>query len=325
MTICDYSCKQCEYLEVFLFEKLIKLFHLTFLLISLISIVGASSNDFLVPFWGSELNPVDRVGWRTSLQLDQFTEFNNDTLRFPLSRKTTNCDDYCETIGFNTLQGTKTFLWQQNRRLSIGAFLGLADDGLTEFLQNEYSHKKNGIARVPREGEKTGVLFGSSLEANGDFIPRWVFVGMGLLVNNVYQEAYLHSGLILQRQPLFATRFGTRFGIKYSAISRLEFIGTSQEFLISGKRYFSNLFPIVGMGQVEAGIYATLFEIPIEFSWRGGYSSGVFINNDKGGPEGMWLEGLKTVIWKFSFERYNDALNGTDYGPTYGVKINFSP
>jgi hypothetical protein len=79
------------------------------------------------------------------------------------------------------------------------------------------------------------------------------------------------------------------------------------------------------MGQAEAGMYTNLFGIPIEFSWRSGYSSGVFINQDQDRPEGMWLEGLKTVIWKFSFERYNDALNGTDYGPTYGVKMSFSP
>jgi hypothetical protein len=287
----------------------------------LAAIAAASSNDFLVPFWGSDLGPAESIGWRASLQLDQFTEFDKDTLRFPLGRKTGDCDYYCETIGFNTLQGTRSIRWRKDLRLSVGAFLGLADDGLTEFLQNEYSHKRNGVAGVPRQGERKGILFGASLEADRDFIPTWMFGGIGFLANNVYHEAFIHSGLILQRQPLF----GTRFGIKYSAVTRLGILVPSREFLISGTRYFPSLFPVVGMGQAEAGVYANVFGIPIEFSWRGGYSSGVFINQDRDEAEGMWLEGLKTVIWKFSFERYNDALNGTDYGPTYGVKMNFSP
>lgn len=287
----------------------------------LAALAAASSNDFLVPFWGSDLTPVESTGWRASLQLDQFTELDNDTLRFPLGRKTDDCDYYCETIGFNTLQATRTIPWRSNLRLSMGGFLGVANDGLTEFLQNDYSHKLNGIAPVPRQGESKGVLFGASLEADRDFIPGWVFGGMGFLANNVYHEAFLHSGLRLQRQPLF----GTRVGIKYSAVIRLEILRPSREFLIAGKRYFPALSPAVGTAQAEAGMYTRLFGIPLEFSWRGEYSTGVFINQDRDRPEGMWLEGLKTVIWKFSFERYNDALNGTDYGPTYGVKMSFSP
>lgn len=290
-------------------------------LASLAPLAVASSNDFLAPFWGSDLSPAETTGWRGSLQLDQFTELNNDTLRFPLGRKTDDCEYYCETIGFNTIQATKTFLWRRDTRLSAGGFLGLANDGLTEFLQNEYSHRKNGIAPVPRQGERQGVLFGASLEADRDLVRRWAFGGIGIVSNNVYHEAYLHSGLILQRQPLF----GTRIGIKYAAVARLGFPMVSREFLVGGKPYFTKLSPIVGGGQAEAGMYASLFGIPIEFSWRGGYSTGIFLNRDRGGPEGMWLEGLKTVIWKFSFERYNDALNGTDYGPTYGVKASFSP
>lgn len=288
---------------------------------SLAVFAGASSNGFLVPFWGGDVLPDDSIGWRASLQLDQFTELDKDTLRFPLGRKTGDCEHYCETIGFNTLHGTRVLPCRHDLRLTVGAFLGLAGDGLTEFLQNDYSHRKNGVARVPRQGEKKGILFGASLEADRDLVPKWVFGGMGILVNNVYREGYLHSGLILQRQPLF----GSRFGIKYAAIMRVDILSPAREFLVSGKRYFPALAPVVGMGQGEAGMYASLFGIPIEFSWRGGYSSGIFINQDRNRPEGMWLEGLKTVIWKFSFERYNDALNGTDYGPTYGVKLSFSP
>jgi hypothetical protein len=297
---------------------------LDFLAITLVFLAApaaASSNDFLVPFWGSDLTPIADIGWRVSVQLDQFTELNNDTLRFPLGRKTDDCDYYCETIGFNTLQATRTIAWRPNLRLSMGGFLGVANDGLTEFLQNDYSHRLNGIAGVPRQGEREGVLFGVSLEADRDLVPGWVFGGMGMLANNVYHEAFLHSGLILQRQPLF----GTRFGIKYSAVSRLEILRPSPEYVVSGKRYFPILSPAVGTAQAEAGMYTHLFGIPLEFSWRGECSTGVFINQDRDRPEGMWLEGLKTVIWKFSFERYNDALNGTDYGPTYGVKMSFSP
>ena len=279
------------------------------------------SNDFLAPFWGGDLSPADTSSWRVSLQLDQFTELDKDSLRFPLDRKTDDCDHYCETIGFNTLQATHTSPWRHAGRLSIGAFFGIADDALTGFLQNEYSHKRKDVAPVPRQGEREGILFGGSLEVNRDFIPGWIFGGMGLLINNVYHEAYVHSGLMGRKQPLF----GKQFGIKYAATARLDAIRPSREFLIAGRRYFPSLFPMVGMGQAEAGLYGSLFGIPLELSWRGGYSTGVFLNQDSGGPEGMWLEGLKTVIWKFSFERYNDALSGTNYGPTYGVKVGFSP
>jgi hypothetical protein len=281
----------------------------------------ATSNDFLVPFWGSDLTPAEKTGWRASLQLDQFTELDNDTARFPLGRKTDTCGYYCETIGFNTVQATRTFPWRRDLRLSAGGFLGVANDGLTEFLQNRYSHRRNGIASVPRQGVREGILFGASLEADRDLIPEWLFGGLGLLANNVYYEAFSHAGLILRRQPLF----GSRVGIKYSAVTRLEVLAPAREFLAAGRPYFRTLAPAVGTGQAEAGLYATVWGIPVEFSWRGGYSSGVFLNQDGDRPEGMWLEGLKTVIWKFSFERYNDALNGTDYGPTYGVKASFSP
>jgi hypothetical protein len=287
--------------------------------VSLATSAFAMSNDFLVPFWGSELSPADTTSWRISLQLDQFTELDKDSLRFPLDRKTDDCEQYCQTIGFNTLQATHTFQWRGADRLSAGSFFGIADDAFTGFLQNGYSHRRNNVASVPRQGEREGILFGASLEANWDFTPGWIFGGMGLLVNNVYHEAYFHSGLIGRKQPLF----GTLFGIKYSATTRLGAILPSREFLFAGRRYFPSLFPIVGMGQAEGGLYGSLFGISLELSWRGGYSTGVFLNQDTGAPEGMWLEGLKTVIWKFSFERYNDALNGTDYGPTYGVKLSF--
>lgn len=280
----------------------------------------AASTDILVPFWGSDLSPIDNIGWRIALQLDQFTELNNDTLRFPIGRKTNDCDYYCETIGFNTVQGTRTLQLQNDFRLSIGMFLGVANDDLTEFLQNDYSHRKNGIDPVPRQGVREGILAGTSLEVDRDIISKWLFGGTGLLLNNVYHEWFLHSGLKLQRQSLF----DSKFGLKYSTTMRLSFISNSREYLITGKPYFSILSPIIATGQAEIGLYTSLFNVPIEFSWRGGYSSGVFINQDRDKPEGMWLEGLKTVIWKFSFERYNDALNGTDYGPTYGVKMDFT-
>jgi hypothetical protein len=281
----------------------------------------AHSNDFLAPFWGSDISPSLDGDFRASLQLDQFTEFDMEGARFPFGRKSDTCAIYCETIGFNTLQIAKRFRRLPSVDVSMAGFAGAAHDGLTRFLQNDYSHAKNGLPPVPRDGEKQGVLFGVSLEANRAILPgRILFAGGGAGVNNVYCELYAHAGAATNRFFLH----DSLFGLKYSATNRAGAALPARESLVAGQRYFRKLSPFHNVTQVEAGLCAKVYGIPIEFSWRGSYSTGIFRNAGGDGPEGMFLEGLKTVIWKFSFERYNDDLNGTDYGPSYGVKATFT-
>lgn len=276
---------------------------------------SAASLDFLAPFWGSELAPVLTPAYRASLSLDQFTELDNERRRFPLDRRSDTCEAYCETIGFNTLQVTRTWTARNGWLLTAGGFAGAAHDGLTEFLQNEYSHKRAGVAPVPREGVREGILFGAVAEAHKPFLP-YAWLGGGLAWNNAYGEAFLQAATGERRR----TWGEWKFGFKAAATGRAGALVPSREYLVAGTRYFDRLHPLLTVAQGEAGIVWRPWGVPLEFSWRGSYSTGAFVDPETDKPAGMWLEGLKTVIWKFSFERYNDALNGTDYGPTYGVR-----
>jgi hypothetical protein len=293
----------------------------TLIFSGLFGIALAGSNDFLAPFWGSDLSPTQAESTRFTLQIDQFTELNNDSIPFPFKEKQADCGLYCETIGFNQVSISKTRAFKRSSTITLGAFAGIANDAFSEYLQNDYSHARNHIAPVPRDGVSTGKLFGLSAEVNStakEFSK--LFYGSGMLLNNTYAEVYLHSGLWRDRLGIYENHFG----IIYSLTTRCGLISPIRENVFSGKYYFPRLSFYNSTSQLEGGVFVSLWKIPLEFSWRGNFSTGVFLNEHTDKVVPMFTEGLRTRIWKFSFERYNDALNGTDYGPTYGIKMNFT-
>lgn len=251
----------------------------------------AASLDFLAPFWGSELAPVLNPGSRAALSLDQFTELDNERRRFPLDRADDTCEAYCETIGFNTLQATRTWTARDGWLLTAGGFAGAAHDGLTEFLQNEYSHKRAGVAPAPREGVREGILFGIAAEAYQPFLP-YAWLGGGLAWNNAYGEAYLQAATGERRR----TWGEWKYGFKAAATARAGALVPSREYLLAGTRYFDRLHSVHALAQAEAGLVWKPWGIPLEFSWRGSYSTGAFVDPETERPVGMRLEGLKTVI-----------------------------
>jgi hypothetical protein len=175
------------------------------------------------------------------------------------------------------------------------------------------------ITSVPRDGESKGGLFGISGEVNQNFGKvSTAFYGFGSLLNNTYSELYVHSGLWQNKFNVYKEIFG----LKYSLTTRLGILYPHKEYFFFGDNYFSKLSIVNNTSQIEGGIFVNIFNITIELSWMASYSTGAFLANKTNKPFGMFLEGIKTKIWKFSFERYNDSLNGTDYGPSYGIKIN---
>ncbi len=291
------------------------LFHLL-----LIQAVLGRSNDFLAPNWGSDISPSEINGTRITLQVDQFTEYNNDTIPFPFKEKQTTCELYCRTIGFIHAGISHTFESKSDLKVNIGGLFGIANDAISEYLQNDYRHARDEIGTVPRDGVREGVLYGVSGELNraiANFTAA--FYGVGTLVNNTYSEVYIHSGLWNNTYDIIKKVAG----LKYSLTTRLGIHVPMKEFLFSGEKYFQELFSASHTTQIETGIFINIRKIPVAFSWRASYSTGMFKNEKTGHPVGIFFEGLKTQIWKFSLERYNDSLNKTDYGPTYGIKLNF--
>lgn len=276
------------------------------------------SANVLVPFWGGRIVPVSRSGSTISLDLHQFTEFDPDTLRYG-SLRGTDSSWYHSTIGFNTLSAEHVFGWKSTESCTTSVVanlgLGVADDHLTEFLQNDYTHERNGNPPVPREGVDDGPV--AMVGVQMILRPRsgCGYFLAGVEMSNIVHDVHMGAGIAeLELFRLFGTRIvldaGLRMGILRNA--RKYGFGKSRYFPMTSTRYLDH--------QMALGFSTTVLDIPVEA--EAGYlaSSGLFTSYD-GSALGELFEYSRVRIWKIALEKSNDGLNGKDFGPTYGVRL----
>lgn len=274
--------------------------------------------NVLAPFWGGRIVPDSKPGPTISLDLHQFTEFDPDTTRYG-SLRGTDSSWYHSTIGFNTLSAAQEFGWKSTESCtasvvaSIG--LGVADDRLTEFLQNDYTHERNGVPPVPRGNVEDGPLAMAGIQmilrprsGTGYFLA-------GVELSNIVHD--VHMGVGIAELELF--RFsGTR--ILLDAGLQMGVLRNARKFGFGESRYFPKTTTQYLDHQMAIGFSTAVLGIPV--AAEAGYlaSSGLFTSYD-GSALGELFEYSRVRIWKIVLEKSNDGFNGKDFGPTYGVRL----
>jgi len=274
--------------------------------------------NVLVPFWGGRIVPELRSGPSVSLDLHQFTEFDPDTSRYG-SKRGTDSSWYHSTIGFNMLSAQHGLGWKSwescTTRVVGNLGLGIANDGLTEFLQNEYTHKRNGDPPVPRSNVEEGPLAaaGVAMILRPRANPGYFLAGTEL--SNIVLD--VHMGLGIAGFELLDIQ-GTR--ILLDAGLQVGLLRNAPKFGFGKARYFPATTTQYLDHQMALGFSSSLFGIPI--AGEAGYlaTSGMFVSYE-GKNMAELFEYTRLRIWKIVLEKSNDGFNGKDFGPTYGVRL----
>ncbi|MBK8801016.1 MAG: hypothetical protein IPN71_02970 [Fibrobacteres bacterium] len=281
-------------------------------------LAGGVSANVLVPFWGGRIVPDFRATSSVSLDLHQFTEFDPDGARYGAGPGS-DSSRYHSTVGFNVLSFRKAFpgrSWEACTSSVEGEVgLGIAHDGLTEFLQNDYKHIPAGVPPVVREGVEEGPL--AMLEASWVLRPRkfpaYVLAGVG--GSNVFSD--VHVGVGVAQAELLEIG-GVR--ILLDAGLQAGVLGNCRKLALAGGRYFPEIASVHGEHQAALGFSCVPWGVPL--AGEAGYlwTSGAFVGLD-GGALQEWFEYTRLRIWNVVLEKSNDGINGKDYGPTYGVRL----
>lgn len=274
--------------------------------------------NVLVPFWGGRIVPDSKPGPAISLDLHQFTEFDTDTARYG-SLRGTDSSWYHRTIGFNTLSAAQAFGWKSTESCTtyvvanIG--LGVADDGLTEFLQNDYTHERNGVPPVPRGDVEDGPLAMAGIRMTLRPRSGTGYFLAGVELSNIVHD--IHMGAGIAELELFRI-LGTR--ILLDAGLQMGILRNARKYGFGKSRYFPKTTTQYLDHQMALGFSTKVFGIPV--AGEAGYlaSSGMFVSYD-GTALRELFEYTRFRIWKIVLEKSNDGFNAKDFGPTYGVRL----
>ena len=299
--------------------------------------------------WGACQYPVAHAEERLVLQFHRFTEFDGENRAHP--------SGIAETAGFNlaSLALTRELVRDLDHRftytLEVGG--GWSAEQPTEYLQNDYLHKLRDLPIVPVGGTRTQTEFTAGGALNywlgtdephrdrhhGDHDgSRWQgFVGAGLVTSTLFHESFAHAGgswLLPGRNVRFSAldRVSWPYGgdaypevAPFTNVVQLGVAYVPDNFYLgpSGSlrevwndffqlenlwpdRWLSTLHTLIA--RPEVGVYAT-------------WDSGLFVKPDDDPIDtGFvslrfdWATGLRFELW-------NDMLNGTDYGPSYGLLV----
>ena len=296
------------------------------------------------PHWGADIFPRDEHEWRGLLSFSRFTVYSSTSLGSDPTTGKFN-EDVDESGGFNLLniQHTHEIYFRDEDRLTYTWTLGLgyAADEPTQILQNDYLHEILGQNDVPTintmsesawsVGGAINYWFGEHSFLHRDdelFDESWRWsgvIGIGAVASSLYYEPEVHIGGALDF-PRYNCRFtalhrlSTPFGgetyrdvADLSNLSQVSVYYSPNNFYTRSSLEWSDLYPhrwFSGLhtliGRPEVGVHIT-------------HDSGLFedvANNDIStwfiSASFEWSTGIRVEIW-------NDILNGTDHGPTFGV------
>jgi hypothetical protein len=273
--------------------------------------------------WGALSYPDQAPTLEMGLSLFRFTEFNGEGERF---------NGIDETIGINfitfswTEHLTDTFEnWSTNFTLGIGP----TRNQPTEWLQNDFIHDGLwGIPTVPVEDtrKETDFAISGSLthwwEVSGQ--KRILYLSGGGQSGSLFHEIFARTGF-RRWAPLKTIEYlnGNQEGIFASLFRPLRLSGMVRASRVATGAAFHDLANATysAQGSISYGWYdeKTLhpwFEVEIGAT----IDSGLF-NGEMGDSleERFWTAALRA--YPFTFETWNDQLNGKDYGPTYGGRL----
>ncbi|MFO0981933.1 MAG: hypothetical protein U1E76_09360 [Planctomycetota bacterium] len=288
---------------------------------------------------------------RLTAALNRFTQLNGDGRRF---------NDIQETSGFNllTLSWTGEVLapapWPRFT-YTFDAGGGWSADEPTEFLQNDYLHHLVGIRPVPvgrtREAAEflgglcANAWFGHSEPHRGDDDEParavWLegFAGTGFSTSTLYHELFAQAGGSLYLAPL-DTRLSVldRAAWPYPS-DAFEQVSIFSNVIQAGVSYRRQSYYLGRSGSLRdlldtvlqarnllpwnwPGVLHDLIGRPEVGVWLT-HDTGLFLD-DAGRPIDTWFGSLR-IDWAtgLRLETWNDVVNATDFGPTYGVQLSF--
>jgi hypothetical protein len=300
--------------------------------------------------WGALSYPDFHRGYQAGMTLLSFTEYDREGRRYgvtpdgsaPQVDSANGTEPYPQTIGFNFftlayanhVNSEATELANMMYRYSLS--LGLNSDLVTEYYQNQIIHRAyRDINPVPRgdvrcdDGDFGPHCIDYSL--NGEVLYRFTnlelqdrlrfssshfFSGVGASLSSVAWEGYVQTGL-----AQFPTLINLEWlGVSVSGMARLG--GMIQNPLVD--RFGVPVFRSIASGYylVQGGFEATLGEkvYPVVVGNNFTYHSGFFLD-DRGRPIQQLFWSLTLEVDRLYFETFNDMLGGTDFGPTFGVKV----
>jgi len=305
--------------------------------------------------WGALSYPEFHRGYQAGVTLLSFTEFDSHGRRYGVTTDgdpsasvpvqdsaRTKPGPYPETVGFNFftlaysnhINSEATELANMMYRYSLS--LGLNNDAVTEYYQNEIIHKAyREIDPVPRgavrcdagdmgphcvdysfNGEVLYRFTDMELQDRLRFSASHFFSGVGASLSSVAWEGYVQMGLA-QFPTLIQTEW---FGVRVDGMARIG--GMLQNPLVDrlGAPIFHKIEP--GYYMVQGGFETTIGEklYPVVIGNNFTYHSG-FFQDDRGRAISELFWSLTLDIDRLYFETFNDMLGGTDFGPTYGVKV----
>lgn len=275
--------------------------------------------------WGAIGYPDQEQTLVAGMTFNRFTEFNGKGERFNAIQ---------ESAGFNfaTVSWTERLMrfpgWSTN--LTVGA--GPTHSDPTLYIQNDVTHRLFGNTTVPVTQEREATDF----MVNGT-LTRWAklfgerdvgFVSLGFAAGSLYQEAFAQLGvrrlsLADALEPVVGT---STFLRGFSRFVRLSGMGRYGQ--VFGGAAFRDATvaaqAYLGQASISFASYGDSDEMPprweLEFAFT--IDSGLFAD-----PSGHSIERrFGSLAFRFPYgtlETWNDAVGGTDNGPSFGFQIMF--
>lgn len=317
----------------------------------LVSVAHAQQGRAPDPHWGAENYPRRDYEWRGNLSLNRFTVYsstsfdpnNPDTGRYN--------NDVRRSGGFNlfNVQHTAEIDFSPRRKWTYTWNLGVgyAGEEPTETLQNDYVHRLRGLRDVPVAQSESGFMWSAGGAVNywfGDYshvLDRAELddsstrfsgvVGFGGVASTLFYEPEIHIGLEADIPD---------WNIRIRGLHRVSVP-------IGGEIYRD----VADLSQVTQG---SIYYVPSNYytnprladlwDWRnlvpdrwfsglhtllGRPEVGLHVTHDTGLFEDVQNDGISTwfvsasVEWSSGVrvELWNDMLNGTDRGPTFGLLL----
>lgn len=265
-----------------------------------------AGQNFATPsiHWGAMSWPALEPNEVIAVNLDRFTEFDNQRVRY-------NAFDSTVGVNFVAVSRTRRLSRSRTTLYRIAVALGGALDEPTHFLQNNFLHGVRRLDEVPVEGEETGWLGAAAVDFI-QWVPRRVlatvpFVEAGATASTVSSDVWAAVGW---RAPRFGVSGLARVGLPLGGKAFPDRYLTDRYFLGT----VSLRLPLDDwLDDVSAGVVP---EIELAYTW----SSGYFRRTNGGGFIERFCS-LRLTWGVAAFETWNDLCGDKDRGPSFGARL----
>ncbi len=313
--------------------------------LGVLPVLGQTSLS-LAGAWGAPVYPNFKPGLKVGATLLSFTSMNGARQPYGVAAADTGLPGvtgpYPETLGYNLV--TVEFIDPYkadashitNMAYRYGLSFGVLNDGSITFLQNGVVHQGyRKMTPVAREKVRCAEFsFGScsDFSFNGEILYRFsgidfedrarftntdFFIGSGAALATPYSEGYVQFGVA--RMPSWRLIRGL---VDLRLYSMARFGGLLHQGFFNA--YKRPEFPSLAKGyDLEQGGMDFLVAkrvYPIAFHVSVTSHSGIFLDTRGQAMRTLFLT-LGIEIDSFHIETFNDLINDTDFGPTFGTRL----